>query len=310
MPSQEDEFGEILKQFQDANENDDADASAEAIGRVWEHLRDSPRTDSPWLAALGRAHECEARFDWKGAKVAYREAVVAGRADNLALQAKALGSLCALFNLLDEPDRALEVAVEAVAVARKVEKPWMRAHALKSALPSESVLRMRRGELEVARELLREEFELLREDEKMSEALVPGALVRRALLNIKSEDFEAAQLDLNEAWPLLQARREWTFMTTYQAGFANWWTAKALLCAAQNDCDGEIEARREAVEFRFVVAQAPQLEGPFKWNSLAKAWFDLAMALRPVDFAGSEEALDQSDMLRRNIGLEPFALPS
>ena len=69
MPSNKDEFGEILQQFGDANENDDADASAEATRRVWEHLRDSPRTASPWLDALNRAHECEVRFDWQGYKV-------------------------------------------------------------------------------------------------------------------------------------------------------------------------------------------------------------------------------------------------
>lgn len=307
MPSNEDEFGGILKQAHDANENDDLEASAEAIGRVWQHLAEMPDEASPYLEAMKRAHECEERFDWKSAENFYGEALAAS-ADSFALGARCLGSLCAMLALAGDEARAFEAAQQSVVMARRVESPLFRAVALAEALGRESAWHHKRGDNEAARAMLDEQLEIIAANSQVLHALWPRALVQRAGLNIQREDFETARSDLDEAWPMLEARREWTFLTTYQVGLADWWTTEAMICAGQNDRDGEIEARREAVQYRFVVAQAPQLEGPFKFNALAKAWFDLAMALRPVDFAASQEALDESDTLRRNIGLAPFPL--
>ena len=93
-----------------------------------------------------------------------------------------------------------------------------------------------------------------------------------------------------------------------QSGLASWWEVTARIRTLQEDYLGAAAAYGIAVNFRRIVSQAPQLEGPYKFNSLAIALHRHALALLAAnDVAGATQAFKESRSIRERIGLPPIA---
>jgi len=71
----------------------------------------------------------------------------------------------------------------------------------------------------------------------------------------------------------------------------------------EDDGAGAVPAMREAVARRYIVSQLPQLEGPYRHNSLAVALRDLGRHQRAADDALADHAFRESASIRKSIGL-------
>jgi hypothetical protein len=88
-----------------------------------------------------------------------------------------------------------------------------------------------------------------------------------------------------------------------QSALAEWWEVIASLRTLDSDFTGAADALRKAVEFRRHISQLPQLEGPYKFASLANTLHKLGQALPAAqDIGGAEEAFRETREIRRRIG--------
>ncbi len=288
-----------LQAFADAVQNEDVEAENAAIMDFWQKLAETDREPSPWLQAMTEAHQCEAAFDWKGAENAYLRATTAE--DNTNLQSKAYDSLASLYYLLGRDDPALEATRQANRLALIDPLNVL----VVSAFVSEAGCCLRAGDITQAEQALNEAFARLAKG-PMDHLLRVYVLVQRANYSIKSQDLGAAQSDLAAAWPLLEPHAEFFFAAGWQGAFAFWWATTASLKEGEGNAWKAMKARKEVVARRRIIAQLPQLEGPYKHNNLAVALRDFGKSLRSVDNDLAADVFKESHMIRRSIGLAPL----
>lgn len=265
-----------------------------------QELRDAleQREPSPWLLAMGEAHECEKRFDWEGAKAAYHRA--AGAEDSAGLESGAYRNLSALHSMLDEDDFALEWAQRATQAARG-DTPSL---VLAIALGSEASLLVTR-DTALARERIAEQLRLL-EDKPMNYLPRLRACILRARCAVEDGDLDGAEHELELVWRQIKRWQNEPFLAGHHGILAAYWTTRAALGEKRSDWRAIQKARLEAVEHLRFVASFPPIEGPFKYNNLALALLRAAKALRHQGDARAEKFFAQSRELRQFIVLKPL----
>ena len=277
-----------------------AEAEA-AIQKIWQHVAETQDEEpSPWLEAMHDAHRCAAAFDWPAAEEAYARAARA-TADQPGLQCGAYRELSQFHRLFDREALALQTAHLATEAARRQNIPSMMA----VALQVEAALQLNAKDYPAAWKLIAETFAALEEGPMHNLPRSLALLVRGAYL-IEHERFPEAEADLTSAWGLMEPWSEAHYAGGWQGAFAGWWSATARLRSKRGDKPGAAAAWREAVARRRIIAELPQLEGPYKHNSLAVALRDLGKALQDLDAPLAEESFAESRSLRGVIGLPPL----
>lgn len=293
-----DDPANLFKDYFDAEKRQDVKAQEAAAGKIWQYLAETRDDEpSPWLAAMERAHDCEAAFDWAGAESAYRHAIHVS-ADKPGLQSSAHNHLRMLFLLLGKEDLALDAARAATETARLTKM----APVLSAALVTEAYLHLQRNDLPQARALLSEALDLT-EKESVANVVRANALTLRAECFFCEGKLPEMEADLAAAWQLLEAHREATFAGGWQFGLAIWWSLTARSRHGQGRLEAAADAWREAVARRRIVAELPQIEGPYKRNALAMALRELGKCLEELADASAEECFAESDAIRRAIGV-------
>ncbi len=300
LPQEEnnDRFGSLVKDFADAVEEQDVEAEEAASLAVWQHISEMDHEPSPWLLAMNEATLCEAAFDWDGAEEAYKRACAV---DNPRSQAKAYESLAAFYQLLGRDENILETLQRSTQLALIDPMAGMDVF----AFLAESGIYLQLNDLPRAGQAIEEAFARL-EDGPMHDLTRAYALIRRAGYEIRVEAWEAVQKDLEAAWSLLQPHADFFFAGGWQKALAFWWTITARLRAAQSDDWEAMKAWKEVVDRHRIIAQLPQLEGPYKHNNLAVALRDFGLSLRAVDSELAKDAFKESRMIRQSIGLPPL----
>jgi len=277
-----------------------AEAEA-ATQKIWQHVAETLDAEpSPWLEAMQDAHRCAAAFDWPAAEEAYTRAVRAG-ADQPGLECGAYRELSQFHRLFDREALALQTAHLATEAARRENIPSM----LAMTLQVEAALHLHANDYTAAWKLIAEAFAALEEGPMHNLERALALLVRGAYL-IEHERFPEAEADLTSARGLMEPWSEAHYAGGWQGAFASWWSATARLRSKRGDKPGAAAAWREVVARRRINAELPQLEGPYKHNSLAIALRDLGRALQDLDAPLAEEAFAESRSLRRGIGLPPL----
>ncbi len=274
--------------------------SSEEERSQYQELRDlllNPEP-SPWLAAMGQAHECEARFDWDGAKAAYERAAFAE--PNAGLESGAWRDLSALHSMLDEDDLALECAARATEAARRCDSLSV----LAMALGAEASLLLASNPA-LAREKIAEELAVL-EDESLHDILRMRALILRARCAVQENDLDGAGRELDLVWTQIKKWRNEPFFAGRHGVLAAYWATRSGLSEKRGDWRRVQKARLEVVEHCRFVASVPQIEGPFKHNNLALALHRAGEALQRNNSARAAELFAQSRELRAFIGLGPL----
>ncbi|RYI33900.1 MAG: hypothetical protein EON48_02435 [Acetobacteraceae bacterium] len=216
--------------------NEDEELSEEEMAEMLQAIEDAANAPpSPWLIAMGEAHECEAAFDWSGAEAAYRRAIAA-EADRPSIQAKTYQDLAKLFSLIGLDEQDFEATKTATQLARQGNMPIM----LPLHLRDEAVCYLDAGDLDRAEALLEE----ARGDTrlKVSHAYVLGTIAR---CRIARGDLEAAQLALDEIWQIIEPHSEFEIAAGWQGNFAAWWGLTAKMRAQRHDWPGAIAAQQE-----------------------------------------------------------------
>jgi hypothetical protein len=256
---------------------------------------------SPWLQAMEDAHCCEVALDWPGAEQAYKRAVQVTTREPM-LQYKACSQLSALYGLLDRKAEALTMAQVASSSARDSNMPPL----LSIALQAEAELWLGAGNSSEAWRAINEALKVVEEGPTQNLERARALIVRGSCFR-QEGDWPCVRADLAAAWSLLEAKSPMSYGPGWQAGLAKWWAVTASLRSVEGDLSGALLAWHETVAQRRLIARAPQLEGPYKWNALATALRDLTLALRVVgDEPAAAEAFRESCSIRRGIGLPPL----
>ena len=291
-------FEELGKAFQTGNVSE-AEAATRAI---WQHLAENqPAEPSPWLEAMGEAHRSEAIFDWPAAEQAYTRAVNAA-AEQPGLQSSAYRELSQFHQLFSRQALAASTAHLATEAARRQNVNSMVAIALRN----EASLQLKSKNYPAAWNLITEAFSVL-EEGPMHNLPRAFALLVRADYLIERARLSEAEADLANAWDFLKPWSEAHFAGGWQSCFALWWSAKARLQSQRGDASGAEAAWREAVTRRRIIAELPQLEGPYKHNFLAIVLGDLGRALEATSDPLAGETFAESRSIRAAIGLPPLS---
>jgi hypothetical protein len=296
-----DESGTLFEAYADAVNQGDVEEQESATLKIWQHLAERKDDEpSPWLQAMGDAHQCEAAFDWVGAEEAYKRAIQA-TADQPTIQSGAYSQLSALYNLVNLDSLALEAAQSATQVARRDTIPSL----LSLRLQAEAKFYLKAKDFQRTRTTLNEALAVI--DEGPIHNLERAyALILHADCSTEEGDLTKAEADLASAWKLLEPHSQTFFAAGWQSGLAAWWATVARLRTQQNDGSAAVTAWREAVARRRIIAQLPQLEGPYKHNSLSVALLDLGRSLRQAGDRLAAESFQESCSIRRFIGLPPL----
>lgn len=301
-PELDDDMSELLSAFAAASESDDPKAQEEAALKAFEKIMEMDHEPSPWLIAMGKAHEREAVADWEGAEKAYK-AAIATEPDKPSSQAMVWEKLSSLYSMTGRDDMAFEAAQIATSLERSAPHPML----LHIRLAHEAAFYLKWGDWQKALELVEEA--LAWADEEIKNSIYQAQLLpTRARCLILKGDLDAARADLHALWKLVDPHDEGYFFAGWQGAFANYWQATAQLCVSQGDLEGVAKAHREVVYRRRIIAELPQLEGPYKHNSLARALHDLAQALQNVGDPEADELFEESRSLRRSIGLDEISV--
>jgi hypothetical protein len=270
--------------------------------QIWQRFEDIAADEpGPWGGALNQAHQCEANHDWRGAEAAYLRAANAVTGQPMLL-AYTYDGLAALYDLLERHDEARAAARSASEAARTGSAPPLAS----LAILGEASLHLKARDLDSAHRMIDEALALVG-GEDLADLQRAQALVLRAACFLAAERVPEARLALAESWNLLAPHANVSGLAGRQNALAKWWAASAHSRTAEGDLPGAVQAWREAVSRRRLVALAPQVEGPYTWNSLAIALCDLGMALRAVgDEVGAGEALQESRSIRAAIGVPPL----
>lgn len=88
-----------------------------------------------------------------------------------------------------------------------------------------------------------------------------------------------------------------------KAGLASWWEVTARVRSESNDPAGAAEALGKAVEFRRIVSQMPQLDGPERFFWLADTLQKYGVALTAAgDPEAAIKAFDECRRICQEIG--------
>lgn len=294
-----DEEEEWLQVYHDALQEGDAQAAEEAAMRFFVHAcEQADREPSPDLLLKQEARHYEDTGQWHEAEAAYLQALALAQEQNNSMQVyKAQDDLSSLYHFLGNKERALETAQAALEAARLSDFETLLSMALEGLANSWRELGNPAEALQAANEMLADLPE-----EKLYELQRARALVLRAGCFLDLHQPAPAREDLDTAWPLLTPLSGVALFAGVQSSLANWWGAAAQLALLEGDFEGAVAARRKAVEYRRIVSEAPQLEGPYKQAALARALRKLAQALLAVkDIKGSEQAFRESQAIKSAI---------
>lgn len=289
----------LLNAFRDALQDGDADAVEAAAARFFAHAcEQNGKEFSPNVSLMQEAHEYEDTGAWDKAEMAYRQALSLAESQNSYVMVyKGREDLSALYRFLGRNEQALEEAKAALEAANRSEMQPLVGMALENM--AHCWLYQGKGSqaLQIAEEMVRSI-----PAEKLYETQKARALVLRAQCHVELHQPTETQDDLDAAWPLLAPLANVARFAGVQSGLANWWEVAAKLKFLHADFEGAVVAWRKAVEYRRTVSEAPQLEGPYKFAALARSLRSLGQALLAVeDVEGSEQALRESQEIRRNI---------
>ena len=283
-------------EYADAQKRGDIPAQEVAVMKVWQFVAERDKEPSPWLEAVEKATEFEAAFDWQGAEAAYRHAIQV--AENPSLQSKAYNHLSSLYSLLGNDGPAMEAAKAATQAARRAEIPMV----LSPMLQAEAQLYLDKNQLQQAWATLDESLAVI-EDNPMAGVLRAKALILRADCFIREGNLARAEEELASAWKLLESHVEAHFAGGWQSRLASWWTATARLHVLQGKSELAVLAWREAVARRRIVADLPQIGGPYKHNAVAVALCNSAKFLQTIEDDSAGKLFEESDAIRQSIGL-------
>jgi tetratricopeptide (TPR) repeat protein len=246
------------------------------------------------------AHEHENQQDWDAAEAAHLRVLALAGAENQAPALfKAHQDLASFYSLRDRREEALEHARAALAAARGAELDILTMMALESL--AHTLLRDER--IEEVRAAA-EEILLLAAADPMYDLQRARALILRARCCVATGELDIVDADLPVAWGLLAPHAAAGFMAGIQSALASWWGVTSRLRAARGDVRAAAVAMREAVFHRRNVAAAPQLEGPYKYQSLTTALQEYSVALLTAgEFQAAREAFEEAQAIRQAIGL-------
>ena len=239
------------------------------------------------LKMEAHAHENAAR--WEEAEKCHRRALALAEAVGAPMTIyKDHSDLSALYALRGMQDRALEEARLALEAARRDSLPIIHSMGLQTF----GRRCLAAGDLEKASEVA-EEWVRITPAGRLHDLTRTQALVFRANCHLQRSRLPEARADLDAAWPILGPHSQSEFGVGYLACLAGWWEATARIREHDGDLIGAAHALGRVVEFRRRVARAPQLEGPYKYHSLASALERYADALTTA--GRTEEAENASD---------------
>lgn len=268
-----------------------------------------------WVAADAEAHPSrdlmlkteaqahEDRADWAAAEACYREALQLAMVENNAAQQYSNhDKLAKLYALLDDPEQAEKEAEAALAASRRAGIDAV----VGMALTAWAQHRLRAGDIERAREAAEELMELT-DEEPLLALQRARAFILIASCDLADGELRGAERSLEKAWPILEPQADALWMAGVQFALALWWEATARLRELSGDLAGSLEALARGLEHRRHVAEAPQLGGPYKFNSLARALAQYSATLiRAGRTEDGEHAQAESDAIRACIGLAPL----
>jgi tetratricopeptide (TPR) repeat protein len=244
-------------------------------------------------------HEDAAR--WEQAEAARRRVLALAEIEgNQAMIYKAHSDLSNLYTLRALTDRALEEAVAGVEAARKSDITAL----LATALGELSRCYLVKGDVTSAAAAAEEAVQSI-PAEKMHDMQRARALLSRARCLSEQGQVAEAQRDLDVAWGLLEPMSGASMFAGVQSGLANWWEITARIRAESKDLAGSAEAWGKAIELRRAVSELPQLEGPYKYFSLAKALHHYSVALSAAGkVQEAVRAFDESHSIHEKIGTD------
>jgi tetratricopeptide (TPR) repeat protein len=254
-----------------------------------------------WVTAMEHAHTFEADQNWAAAEEAYRHAIELSMNFPL-LQWRAYSDLHSLFGFLGREREALAAAHSASECARRDPIPAI----LSIALFDEARFHLKQNETEQATELLEEAFHVVQGELTNNQGRA-YALVLRARCFLIKQELSKAEADLSAAWAELGPKARVSRLPGTLGVLAMWWATKAQIASTLGSILPAIAALREQVACCRLIAQAPQLTGPYKWHSLAIALRDLGVLLqKDGDISGATQALEESRSIQASIGLRPL----
>jgi tetratricopeptide (TPR) repeat protein len=295
---EEDEFIAIIQEYTEAVNGRNIEEQEAVMLKVFQHLSDNQDDEpDPWLQALAEAHRCEAAFDWPRAEEAFKRAVEVS-ADQPALRSKALSHLSAFYDLIGLDVLSDEAQEESNQVARRSEMPVL--HHV--ALMSEARIHLKAKNLDSAFAALAEASAGLQKGPRHDLQRAHTAILR-AQCHLEDGAFDKAEADLSSVRGELETHSEAFLLAGWQSALASYWATTARLREQRGDLPGGVCAWREVVERRQIIASCPQLEGPYKYNWLARSLQCLGKALRQVEDDEATEMFEESSSIRRAIGL-------
>lgn len=302
MPDDE-EAERILNEYQEASEAEDPQAIEAAALSMLEHASEQA-TEEP--NAYLQAAEAAANFanagDWSNAEATYQQALTIAESQNLPGRIfKAYEDLSQLYSLLNREEEALAAAYLALEAAKNSEITHLHAMALQGI----GICLLRQSRDAEALQYTDEQLRILpnKAPYKLARA---RALVVRARCYIRQNQIARAEQDLADAWPILEPMAEAATLAGYQSGLASWWEADAEIKRSRRDLEGAAASLRQAVERRRIVSQCSQLEGPYRFASLARTLNKLGNALTEIgDTQGAKSLFSESQVIERLTGLPP-----
>jgi tetratricopeptide (TPR) repeat protein len=302
--SQEGEFERLLKAFRSAQESGDFE-QAEFIGVqcLVFAAEEAERNPSESLRVAQEAHEHEAAARWEQAEAAHRRALALAQAEgNEAMIFKAHDDLRSLYAICGTADKALQEAQAALEAARKTDM----APVLLMALGGLFQCHLMKGELTSAAAAAEEAIQIT-PAEKMYDGQRARALLMRARCRLEQGQVSQAEQDLEGAWRILAPQAKAAMLAGVQGSLAVWWEITARIRTQSKEFAAAAQAMGKAVEFRRIVSQLPQLEGPHKQYALARVLQDYSVALLAE---GKVEAANAAFKESRNIQQETgIAIP-
>jgi tetratricopeptide (TPR) repeat protein len=301
---QQQEFERLMKEFQAAQERNDADQIESLTARCLELAAEfHEQNPSEHLRLCEQASEHETAARWDEAESCYRQALaIAETEGEPALICKGHQDLSNLFVMRGMAESALKEAEAAVAAMKEGEMHPLRAAAFGQLFHCQ----MMNGHY-VEAAATAEKALCFVPAEKLYELSRVKALLMRARCRLQTGEISAGDPDLEEAWQILAPKAEAKTLAGFQGGLAAWWDIKSGIMTRAGDAAGAAQAMGKAVEFRRNLSELPQLDGPMKHLGLAKALQKHVVALRA---AGSAEAsigaFEESQRIQEKYG---FSLP-
>ena len=296
-------LGRLFEAFGKASETGDAEKAEEIGLRVFATLGEVKDEPSDDLKLKMEAHRHEEAGDLAMAEDAYRRCLALAQRDGEEWSIfKAHHDLSRLFSFMGREPEAREEANLALVSARKTGMDVLIGTALESAAGDA----LRAGDYQAALEHA-EELLSIAQGSRMHDLQRARGLCIRASALIWQDRFYEAEADLDAAWRILGPHSKPSLFAGYQSSLSHWWRLTAAVRKKRNDPEGAIEAMRRHVEYARNVSAAPQLEGPYKYNGLAKALFEFGKVLREAGRTDeAEAAFTESRNLRELIWLAPL----